>query len=87
MPEMKREIAEMCIRTDLNILYLTSRMIASVLQMADTMPAARQTLQTAAESMMMTAADVYGRILRDYGEDIPDPCGTSSIPLNNMEIQ
>ena len=38
------------------------------------MPLARQALQTACESLLIQAADVYGRVLRDYAEDADVPC-------------
>ena len=74
MQEMKRELAEMSIRSDLNIIFITSKLIVRFMEMADRMPLARQALQTACESLLIQAADVYGRVLRDYAEDADVPC-------------
>ena len=66
---MKHEIAEMCIRSDLNLIFLSSRFITNCLDMAEKMPLARQALRSAAEMIFTQAADIYGRILRDYPDE------------------
>lgn len=71
---MKRELAEMNIRTDLNIIFTTSKLIVTFLGLVDRAPLARQALHTAAKSLMIQAADVYGRVLRDYDTDAVGIC-------------
>lgn len=69
---MKNEIARMCIHGDLNLMFTISRSIVTVLNLADQMPVARTTLKNLSEALLYQAADVHGRILRDYPEEIPD---------------
>ena len=63
---MKNEVTKMCIRSDLNLLFTTSRFIATILDLADSMPLARETLHQMSEALMFQAAEVYGRVVRDY---------------------
>ncbi len=83
---MKLDVAKMCIRADLNMIYTTSRLIATVLPMADTMPLARETLRSVSSALLSQAAEVHGRILRDYGDDIPDPAMEQEDELDNLRL-
>ena len=70
MSEMKSEIAKMCIHGDLNLMFTISKSIVTILEMAETMPVARTTLRNLSEALLYQAADVHGRILRDYGDNV-----------------
>ncbi len=67
MSEMKNEVDKLCIHQDLNLMFTISRSIVTVLNLADTVPMARDTLKSLSESLLYQAADVHGRIVRDYG--------------------
>ena len=73
MKSPKYEIAEMCIRSDLNLIYLSSKFITNCMAMAERIPLARQALRSAAELIFTQAADIYGRILRDYPDEADEP--------------
>ena len=80
MTEERREIAKMCIRGDLNLMFTISRSIATILDLAETLPLARNTLISLSESLLYQAADVHGRMLRDYGDSSPDAEGEYVLP-------
>lgn len=69
MANLMHDVDKMCIRSDLNTMFATSKFIVTVLDTADTLPLARDTLLSMSEALMVQAADVYGRILRCYDSE------------------
>ena len=70
--EMKNELARICIRGDLNMMFTISKSIVNILDLTESVPLANETLRNLSDTLLCLAADVSGRILRDYGEDGSD---------------
>lgn len=77
MQELKYEVRDLCIRGDLNMMFTISRSIVTILQLADNVPIAGKTLVNLSEDLLCLAAEVHGRILRDYGDDFTVPSAAS----------
>ena len=69
LQKIKKELEKYCIQGDLNLMFAISRSIVTILELADTVPMARTTLASLSEALLCQAADVHGRILRDYSEE------------------
>ena len=62
MSELQNSICKMNIRGELNLLYAVSKMIVTILDMAETNEVANDTLRSAADSLLDQAARLYNEI-------------------------
>ena len=62
MSEIRNEISKMNIRGELNLLFVMSKLIVSILDAAEDNEIACDTLLSVSESLMTQAAYLYGRI-------------------------
>lgn len=69
MSEIRNEISKMNIRGELNLIYVMSKLIVSILDAAEDNQIACDTLRSVAESILNQAAYVYGKV-NTYAEDL-----------------
>lgn len=62
MSEIRNEISKMNIRGELNLFFVMSKLIVSILDAAEDNEIACDTLLSVSESLMTQAAYLYGRI-------------------------
>lgn len=79
MSEMKSEVSRMCVRGNLNLMFTISRSIATILDLTETVPLADDVLRSLSENLLCLAADLHGRIMRDYGESSVDTAGKHAL--------
>ena len=69
MSEIRNEISKMNIRGELNLLYVMSKLIVSILDAAEDNKIACDTLRAVSESMLNQAAYLFGKV-NAYTEDL-----------------
>lgn len=62
MSELQNSVNKLSIRGELNLLYAVSKMIATILDMAETNKVASDTLRSAADTLLDQAARLYSEI-------------------------
>ena len=70
MTRMMYDVAAGSIRGNLNLMFSISKCIATVLNLADSMPLARETLRSLSGSLLDMAAEVHGLVCRDLDENL-----------------